>query len=155
MLSEILNISGKPGLYLLLTGGKGSLIVESLDAEKKRLPIHRTDKVVSLGDISIFTDEEEMPLRKVFQLIEEKYGKDQLLDIDIKKAANQELLDFMAGVVEDFDRERVYPSHVKKIISWYNILVQSKQNDFSLRYHHRYYKHNSWLIQMRRRYELL
>lgn len=131
MLSEILNISGKPGLYLLLTGGKGSLIVESLDEEKKRLPIHRTDKVVSLGDISIFTDEEEMPLRKVFQLIEEKYGKDQMLDIDIKKAANQELLDFMAGVVEDFDRERVYPSHVKKIISWYNILVQSKQNDFS------------------------
>lgn len=131
MLSEILNISGKPGLYLLLTGGKGALIVESLDAEKKRLPIHRTDKVVSLGDISIFTDEEEMPLRKVFQLIEEKYGKDQILIVDLKKASNQELLEFMAGVVADFDRERVYPSHVKKIISWYNILVQSKQNDFS------------------------
>lgn len=131
MLSEILNISGKPGLYLLLTGGKGALIVESLDSEKKRLPIHRTDKVVSLGDISIFTDEEEMPLRKVFQLIEEKYGKDQVLTVDLKKASNQELLEFMAGVVADFDRERVYPSHVKKIISWYNILVQSKQNDFS------------------------
>ena len=131
MLSEILNISGKPGLYLLLTGGKGALIVESLDAEKKRLPIHRTDKVVSLGDISIFTDEEEMPLRRVFQLIEEKYGKDQVLTVDLKKASNQELLEFMAGVVADFDRERVYPSHVKKIISWYNILVQSKQNDFS------------------------
>ena len=131
MLSEILNISGKPGLYLLLTGGKGALIVESLDAEKKRLPIHRTDKVVSLGDISIFTDEEEMPLRRVFQLIEEKYGKDQVLTIDLKKASNQELLEFMAGVVADFDRERVYPSHVKKIISWYNILAQSKQNDFS------------------------
>ena len=131
MLSEILNISGKPGLYLLLTGGKGALIVESLDAEKKRLPIHRTDKVVSLGDISIFTDEEEMPLRRVFQLIEEKYGKDQVLTVDLKKASNQELLEFMAGVVADFDRERVYPSHVKKIILWYNILVQSKQNDFS------------------------
>jgi hypothetical protein len=131
MLSEILNISGKPGLYLLLTGGKGALIVESLDAEKKRLPIHRTDKVVSLGDISIFTDEEEMPLRRVFQLIEEKYGKDQVLTVDLKKASNQELLEFMAGVVADFDRERVYPSHVKKIISWYNILVQSNQNDFS------------------------
>ena len=131
MLSEILNISGKPGLYLLLTGGKGALIVESLDAEKKRLPIHRTDKVVSLGDTSIFTDEEEMPLRRVFQLIEEKYGKDQVLTVDLKKASNQELLEFMAGVVADFDRERVYPSHVKKIISWYNILVQSKQNDFS------------------------
>ena len=131
MLSEILNISGKPGLYLLLTGGKGALIVESLDSEKKRLPIHRTDKVVSLGDISIFTDEEEVPLRKVFQLIEEKYGKDQVLTVDLKKASNQELLEFMAGVVADFDRERVYPSHVKKIISWYNILVQSKQNDFS------------------------
>jgi hypothetical protein len=131
MLSEILNISGKPGLYLLLTGGKGALIVESLDAEKKRLPIHHTDKVVSLGDISIFTDEEEMPLRRVFQLIEEKYGKDQVLTVDLKKASNQELLEFMAGVVADFDRERVYPSHVKKIISWYNILVQSNQNDFS------------------------
>ena len=131
MLSEILNISGKPGLYLLLTGGKGALIVESLDAEKKRLPIHRTDKVVSLGDISIFTDEEEMPLRRVFQLIEEKYGKDQVLTVDLKKASNQELLEFMEGVVADFDRERVYPSHVKKIISWYNILVQSNQNDFS------------------------
>ena len=131
MLSEILNISGKPGLYLLLTGGKGALIVESLDAEKKRLPIHRTDKVVSLGDISIFTDEEEIPLRRVFQLIEEKYGKDQVLTVDLKKASNQELLEFMEGVVADFDRERVYPSHVKKIISWYNILVQSNQNDFS------------------------
>lgn len=131
MLSEILNISGKPGLYLLLTGGKGALIVESLDAEKKRLPVHRTDKVVSLGDISIFTDEEEMPLRVVFQKIEEKYGKDQLLSVDVKKASNSELLEFMAGVVADFDRERVYPSHVKKIISWYNILVESKQNDFA------------------------
>lgn len=131
MLSEILNISGKPSLYLLLTGGKGALIVESLDGEKKRLPIHRTDKVVSLGDISIFTDEEEMPLRVVFQKIEEKYGKDQLLSVDVKKASNSELLEFMAGVVADFDRERVYPSHVKKIISWYNILVESKQNDFA------------------------
>lgn len=131
MLNEVLNISGKPGLYLLLTGGKGALIVESLDAEKKRLPVHRTDKVVSLGDISIFTDEEEMPLRVVFQKIEEKYGKDQLLSVDVKKASNSELLEFMAGVVADFDRERVYPSHVKKIISWYNILVESKQNDFA------------------------
>ena len=131
MLNEVLNISGKPGLYLLLTGGKGALIVESLDAEKKRLPFHRTDKVVSLGDISIFTDEEEMPLRVVFQKIEEKYGKDQLLSVDVKKASNSELLEFMAGVVADFDRERVYPSHVKKIISWYNILVESKQNDFA------------------------
>ena len=131
MLNEVLNISGKPGLYLLLTGGKGALIVESLDAEKKRLPVHRTDKAVSLGDISIFTDEEEMPLRVVFQKIEEKYGKDQLLSVDVKKASNSELLEFMAGVVADFDRERVYPSHVKKIISWYNILVESKQNDFA------------------------
>jgi hypothetical protein len=72
-----------------------------------------------------------MPLRRVFQLIEEKYGKDQVLTVDLKKASNQELLEFMAGVVADFDRERVYPSHVKKIISWYNILVQSNQNDFS------------------------
>ena len=66
MLNEILTISGKPSLYKLLTRGRGALIVENIDETKKRMPIQGTDKVVSLGDISIFTDEKEMPLREVF-----------------------------------------------------------------------------------------
>lgn len=130
MLKEILNISGKPGLFKLVSAGRGALIVESLDESKRRQPINRTDKVVSLGDISIFTDTEEMPLSRVFQLIEEKYGKDLEVDIDIKTISNAALVDSFAEVVPDFDRDRVYPHHIKKIYSWYNILVKSGKNIF-------------------------
>ena len=130
MLKEILNISGKPGLFKLVSAGRGALIVESLDESKRRQPINRTDKVVSLGDISIFTDTEEMPLSRVFQLIEEKYGKDLEVDIDIKTISNAALVDSFAEVVPDFDRDRVDPHHIKKIYSWYNILVKSGKNIF-------------------------
>lgn len=130
MLNEILTISGKPSLYKLLTRGRGALIVENIDETKKRFPIQGTDKVVSLGDISIFTDEKEMPLREVFLAVEAKYGKKEI-DFNWKKASNAELVDFFAGIVPDFDRERVYPSHIKKIAGWYDLLVRYGENDFS------------------------
>ena len=130
MLNEILTISGKPSLYKLLTRGRGALIVENIDETKKRFPIQGTDKVVSLGDISIFTDEKEMPLREVFLAIEEKLGKKEI-EFNWKKASNDELLKFFAGIVPDFDRERVYPSHIKKIAGWYDLLVKYGENDFS------------------------
>ena len=128
MLNEILTVSGKPSLYKLLT--RGALIVENIDETKKRFPIQGTDKVVSLGDISIFTDEKEMPLREVFLAIEAKYGKQQI-DFDWRKASNADLLNFFAGIVPDFDRDRVYPSHIKKIANWYDLLVKYGENDFS------------------------
>ena len=118
MLNEILTISGKPGLYKLLTRGRGALIVENIDETKKRFPIQGTDKVVSLGDISIFTEEKEMPLREVFLAIEAKLGK-KVIEFNWKKASNDELIKFFASIVPDFDRERVYPSHIKKIAGWY------------------------------------
>jgi hypothetical protein len=130
MLNEILTISGKPSLYKLLTRGRGALIVENIDETKKRFPIQGTDKVVSLGDISIFTDEKEMPLREVFLAIEAKLGKKEI-EFNWKKASNDELLKFFAGIVPDFDRERVYPSHIKKIAGWYDLLVKYGENDFS------------------------
>ena len=130
MLNEILTISGKPGLFKLLTRGRGALIVENIDETKKRFPIQGTDKVVSLGDISIFTDEKEMPLREVFLAIEAKYEKKEI-SFDWKKASNTQLIDFFAGIVPDFDRDRVYPSHIKKIAGWYDLLVKYGQNDFS------------------------
>ena len=130
MLNEILTISGKPGLYKLLTRGRGALIVENIDETKKRFPIQGTDKVVSLGDISIFTDEKEMPLREVFLAIETKLGK-KVIEFNWKKASNDELIKFFAGIVPDFDRERVYPSHIKKIAGWYDLLVKYGENDFS------------------------
>lgn len=130
MLNEILTISGKQGLFKLLTSGRGALIVENIDETRKRLPVQGTDKVVSLGDISIFTEDREMPLREVFQAIEDKIGK-KTVELDYRKASNGELISFLEGIVPDFDHERVYPSHIKKIISWYNILVQGGENDFS------------------------
>ncbi len=130
MLNEILTISGKPSLYKLLTRGRGALIVENIDETKKRFPIMGTDKVVSLGDISIFTEEREMPLREVFAAIEEKLGKQEIA-FNWRKASNDELLQFFAEIVPDFDRDRVYPSHIKKIAGWYDLLVKYGENDFS------------------------
>ena len=130
MLNEILTISGKPSLYKLLTRGRGALIVENIDETKKRMPIQGTDKVVSLGDISIFTDEKEMPLREVFLAIEAKYDKKEIT-FDWRKASNDQLLKFFGEIIPDFDRDRVYPSHIKKIAGWYDLLVKYGENDFS------------------------
>ncbi len=130
MLKEILTVSGRPGLYKLLARGNNCLICESVDETKKRIPVQATDKVVSLGDISIFTDEGELSLGEVFQKIEDKYGKEEV-KINFRKAANDELNGFLAQAVPDYDRDRVYPSHIKKIICWYNILVKAGLNDFA------------------------
>lgn len=130
MLREILTVSGRPGLSKLVARGNNCIIVETVDADHKRYPIQGTDKVVSLGDISIFTDDGEMRLREVFQKFDEKCGG-KAVDIDIRKASNAELNSFLADVVPDYDRDRVYPSHIKKMIGWYNILVANELNDFS------------------------
>lgn len=130
MINEILTISGKQGLFKLLTRGRGALIVENIDETKKRFPIQSTDKVVGLGDISIFTEEKEMPLRLVFQAIEDKCGK-AAVDFDYKKQADDKLVKFFGTIIPDFDRERVYPSHMRKIFTWYDLLVKYGENDFS------------------------
>ena len=72
MFERVLTISGKPGLYRLLSSGRNMVIVEVIDATKKRIPVHNTDKVVMLDDIAIYTDTEEMPLREIFAKIYEK-----------------------------------------------------------------------------------
>lgn len=129
MLREILTISGKPGLYKLLSSGKNMLIVETIDATRKRLPVHGTDKVVSLGDIAMYTDEEEVPLGQVLENVKTKC-EGQLCALDYKKASNDELATFFAEVLPNYDRERVYMTHVRKLIQWYNILVGAGLTDF-------------------------
>ena len=130
MLKTILAISGKPGLYSLVSRGNRSLIVETLDANRKRLPVFGTDKVISLADIAMYTDEEEVPLRQVLNAIKElKKGK-TVADIDLKKASRDELFDFMGQVLPNFDRDRVHPSDVKKLIQWYNLLIENGVTDF-------------------------
>lgn len=129
MEKTILSISGKPGLYVLLTRGRSTLIVESLDAQKKRQNVGLRDKVTSLGDISIYTDDEDTPLMQVFKNIFDLY-KGAAVDIDTKKADKKTLYDFMAGALPNFDRDRVYPGDIKKIINWYNILLREGCTDF-------------------------
>jgi len=127
MLKEILSISGKPGLFKLISQGKNMIIVESL-IDKKRIPSYSHEKVVSLGDIAIFTDNEEVPLREVFDKIKTKENGG-VASIDPK--ADSKLLQVYFGeVLPDFDRERVFPSDIKKVLNWYNILINNGITDF-------------------------
>lgn len=121
MLKTVLSISGKPGLYRLVSQGKNMLIVESLQT-KKRLPAYAHDKLVSLGDIAIYTTGEEVPLAQVFQTIYDKEG--QKLDSKEYKTEDQ-LRKFFSEILPDYDEERVYMTDIKKIISWYNQLVDA------------------------------
>ena len=129
MLRTILSISGKPGLYKLISRGKNMLIVEAIDATKKRQPVHGADKVISLGDIAMYTDDEEVPLRQVFANVKAKEEGKQTA-IDPKKASANELHEYMAAVLPNYDRDRVYNNDIKKLISWYNILVNNGMADF-------------------------
>ena len=129
MLKEILAVSGKPGLYKLVSRGSNMLIIESL-IDKKRIPAYSRDKVISLGDISIYTDEEEAPISEVFTSIKEKEGGKKI-SVDLPKASPDELRNYLAEVLPNFDRERVYPSDIKKMLKWYDLLIANDITDFS------------------------
>jgi hypothetical protein len=130
MLNTILSISGKPGLYRLLSHGKNMLIVESLGADKKRFPAYGNEKIISLADIAMYTDDEEVPLRQVLQSMKEKENGGKA-SIDGKKASAEELRSYLAEVLPNFDRDRVYVGDIKKLVAWYNLLIESGESDFS------------------------
>ena len=128
MLKTILSIAGKPGLYKLVSQGKNMLIVESL-IDGRRSPAYGNDKIVSLGDISMFTNADDVPLRQVLKnMLDKEQGAE--VAMDFKKAKTPELFDYLEQVLPDFDRDRVHPNDVRKLISWYNILVKSGNTDF-------------------------
>ena len=131
MLKEILAVSGKPGLYKLVSKGNNLLIIESL-TDKKRIPAYARDKVISLNDVSIYTDVEEEPVRKVLDAIKEKEGCKNI-SIDYSKAQPDELRAYLAEVLPNFDRERVYPSDIKKLMKWYDVLITNGITDFSVK----------------------
>lgn len=129
MLKTILAISGKPGLYKLISQGKNMLIVESV-ADRKRMPIYASDKVISLGDIAMYTDADEVPLSVVLEAVKTKEeGKEASLDY--KNASAEELGEFMAAVLPNYDRDRVHLSDIKKLIQWYNLLVSNGVTEFA------------------------
>ncbi len=127
MLKTILSISGRPGLFKLVSQGKNMLIVESL-LNGKRTPAYAHDKVISLGDIAIYTTEEDIPLSEVFESIKTKNeGK----TIDIKAIGGEkEIRAYFANILPDFDDERVYTNDIKKVFSWYNQLIDAGIDKF-------------------------
>ena len=129
MLQTILSISGKPGLYKLVSKGKMNLIVEALDDTHRRMPAFATDRVTSLSDIAMFTDTEDVPLWKVLKNLG---GKEQLkpASFNYKKASGNELRKYFGEILPDFDRDRVHDSDIKKLIQWYNILINNGITDF-------------------------
>ncbi len=129
MLETILAISGKPGLYRLVSRGNRNLIVETLDDKKKRMPAFGADKVISLADIAMYTEEGEVPLREVLTALKKKENG-ELATFDYKKASREELGAYFAEILPDYDRDRVYPADIKKLISWYNLLVKAGLTDF-------------------------
>jgi hypothetical protein len=129
MLKTILSISGKPGLYKLISQGKNMLIVESISADKKRIPAYGNEKVISLADIAMYTNDSEVPLKEVLVSVLKKENG-ELVSLDTKKSTGDQLRAYFAEVLPDFDRDRVYVTDIKKLISWYNILVTNGITDF-------------------------
>lgn len=121
MLSEILSVAGRPGLYKLVSTNKNMNIIESL-ADGKRIPVYPQEKVVALSDVSIYTQEGDAPLREVLKKMKEKEeGKQVSLG---KKPSGKELFSYLEEVLPNYSRESVYAGDVKKLISWYNILME-------------------------------
>lgn len=123
-------ISGKPGLYKLVSKATNMLIVESLDEKKKRIPAHATDKIVSIANISIYTDDgQDTALPNVFESIKKEYdGK--VVDINHKNADKDVIIEFFKKVLPNYDVDRVHVSDMRKVIAWYNILVKAGITDF-------------------------
>lgn len=121
-LEKVIAIAGKPGLYEIISQSKSGVIVESL-ADKKRFPVNSLHNISTLNDIAIYTYEEEVPLKSVFLSIFEKQAGEKSID---PKSSKNDLINYFGEVLPGFDEERVYPSNIKKILSWYNALVDAK-----------------------------
>lgn len=128
MLKRILSISGKPGLFRLVSQGKNMLIVENI-ATGRRTPAYASDKVVSLGDISIYTtNDSDIPLADVLEKVKEANdGK----EIDVKAIGNDAAVRaYFQTILPEYDEERVYTTDIRKLFSWYNQLVAVGVTEF-------------------------
>ncbi len=128
MLKKIISITGKPGLYKILSQGRGNLIVESL-ADQRRFPVHARDKVVSLGDIAMYTESGDTPLGEILDKV---YAAEGGKAVDLTgEIDRKDLRDKFGAIVEDYDRDRVRDSDIKKLFTWYNILIGTGMNEFA------------------------
>lgn len=118
MLKEILSISGKPGLQKLISNSSNAIIVESL-LDGKRFPAYSNSKIIALEDISIYTENEDLPLKEVFKRIYDKQNGEPTLN---HKEATEKIVTYFEEIVPEYDKDRVYVSDMRKIIQWYNLL---------------------------------
>lgn len=124
--SKIISVTGKPGLFQVVSQSKNAIIVESL-LDQKRLAINATQNVSLLENIAIYTYEEEVPLLTVFKaMFEKSEGKEAISH----KESGKKLTGYFSEILPDYDDERVYTSNIKKVIQWFNLLVNSGM-DFS------------------------
>ena len=124
--SKIIAVTGKPGLFQVISQSKNAVIAESL-IDNKRLAINATQNVSLLENIAIYTYEEDVPLLDIFTSIYEKTeGKEAISH----KESGKKLETFFSEVLPNYDDERVYTSNIKKVIQWYNILIKAGM-DFS------------------------
>lgn len=125
----ILSVSGKPGLYKLVSRAKMNLIVESLDETHRRVPVFASDRVTSLSDIAMYTNSDDVPLMNILDsVLKKEEGKK--CSLNWRKCTKEELHDYFASVLPDYDRDRVHDSDIKKLLQWYDILVKNGVTDF-------------------------
>ena len=128
MLKNILSITGKPGLFKLVNRGNNMLIVESL-LDGKRTPTYARDKIVSLADVSMFTTGDDIALWEVLEKVK-KHENGKAISWDVKKAEKKQLCDYFTEVLPEWDQDRVYPSDIRKLVQWYNILINAGITEF-------------------------
>ena len=128
-METILSIAGKPGLYKLVSRGKMNLIVEAIDDTHRRMPAFSTDRVTSLGDIAMYTDADDIALWEVLVKVGEKEGL-KPTSLKYKKCSSKELRAYFSEVLPNFDQDRVHDSDIKKLLQWYDILVNNGYTDF-------------------------
>ncbi|AEA45485.1 DUF5606 domain-containing protein [Fluviicola taffensis] len=120
-LTGIIAISGKSGLYRVLAQGKNNIIVESLE-DKKRVPAYASDRISALDDISIYTYDDDKPLKEILvSIFEKEKGKETISH----KEDQAKLKAYLLEVLPNYDQERVYASDIKKIFQWYNLLFKA------------------------------
>jgi len=123
-LDKIISVSGKPGLYELISAGKSNLIIQSL-ADGKRFPISALSNISTLDSIAIYTETQEVPLSEIlYTMFQKEAGKECISH----KESAKNLTSYFLEVLPDYDTERVYVSNIKKILQWYTILVSAKFN---------------------------
>ena len=128
MLREIISITGKPGLYKMIGHGNRRIIVEDITSGR-RFPALERDKIISLADIAMYTQGDDKPLNEILDLV---YAKQDGKEIDIKGLVdNGKLKDTFGEILPDFDSDRVHDSDIKKLFSWYNLLVKAGYTKFT------------------------